>query len=127
MTEQTISMSTKELIRLEVIQSLHAKCISQKQVAEQLFISVRQVRRLLLAYRLQGTSVNVEGNCLTIVLTMLNENALLLLFRNNTPILIPHSRLNICPVVMVLLIRLKHYVKRTFILCVDTCLPSLYF
>ena len=44
MTEQTITMSTKELRRLEVIQSLEAKHIRQKQAAEQLSLSVRQVR-----------------------------------------------------------------------------------
>ena len=54
MTKQTITMSIKELRRLEVIQSLEAKRIRQKQAAEQLSLSVRQVRRLLSNYRSQG-------------------------------------------------------------------------
>jgi transposase len=49
-------MSTKELSRLEVIQRLEAKRLVQKEAAELLGLSVRQVKRLLRLYRRQGAN-----------------------------------------------------------------------
>jgi hypothetical protein len=50
----TITMSKKELSRLEIIQRLQRREISQGKASEILDISVRQVKRLLATYRLQG-------------------------------------------------------------------------
>jgi len=47
-------MSSKELSRLEVMQRLEAKRLRQKEAAELLSMSVRQVKRLLRAYRQSG-------------------------------------------------------------------------
>jgi len=47
-------MSTKELSRLEVIQRLEEKRMIQKEAAEVLGVSVRQVKRLVRAYRREG-------------------------------------------------------------------------
>ncbi|MBA4362420.1 MAG: hypothetical protein C0411_17090 [Pseudomonas sp.] len=47
-------MSTKELSRLEVMQKLEDKRMSQKEAAEVLRVSVRHVKRLLKAYRRSG-------------------------------------------------------------------------
>jgi transposase len=47
-------MSTKELSRLEVMQKLSEKRMSQKEAASVLAISVRHVKRLLRAYRRYG-------------------------------------------------------------------------
>ena len=47
-------MSKKELTRLEVMQRLKAKRLSQAEASEMLGISVRQVKRLYAAYRKAG-------------------------------------------------------------------------
>jgi transposase len=47
-------MSAKELSRLEVMQRLKEKRLKQKEAAEMLNIGVRQVKRLLRAYRSSG-------------------------------------------------------------------------
>jgi len=47
-------MSTKELSRLEVMQKLSEKLMSQKEAASMLAVSVRHVKRLLSAYRRYG-------------------------------------------------------------------------
>lgn len=47
-------MSHKEIDRLEVIQQVTTKQLRQKAAARQLGLSVRQVKRLLRRYRLQG-------------------------------------------------------------------------
>jgi transposase len=47
-------MSTKELSRLEVMQRLEEKRMIQKEAAEVLGVSVRQVKRLVRAYRREG-------------------------------------------------------------------------
>jgi transposase len=47
-------MSTKELSKLEVMQRLEGKRLSQKEAATVLGVSVRQVKRLLKAYRRSG-------------------------------------------------------------------------
>lgn len=51
-----LTMSTKEVNRLETIQLVAKKHIKQKEAAKQLNVSVRQVRRLLKAYRQSGGS-----------------------------------------------------------------------
>jgi transposase len=51
-----ITMSAKEVNRLEVIQRLDGKRMKQKAAAEVLGISERQVKRLLRRYREQGAS-----------------------------------------------------------------------
>ena len=47
-------MSAKELSRLEVMQRLSRKAISQRKAGRVLNLSVRQIKRLLRAYRQQG-------------------------------------------------------------------------
>jgi len=51
-----LTMSKKELNRLEVMQRLDEKRMKQKAAAEQLGISERQVKRLLRKYRLEGAN-----------------------------------------------------------------------
>ena len=52
--EQLLSMSSKELSRLEVIQRLEAKRLRQREAAELLGVGIRQVKRLWRAYRQSG-------------------------------------------------------------------------
>ena len=52
--EELLSMSTKELMRLEVMQKLLDKRMGQKEAAGMLGVSVRQVKRLLRGYRDSG-------------------------------------------------------------------------
>ena len=54
--ETFLSMSTKELSRLEVMQRLSNKQMSQKEAGEILQISTRQIKRLLKRYRKQGAA-----------------------------------------------------------------------
>ena len=49
-----LTMSQKELTRLEVIQRIEKKTLKQREAAEMLSISERHVRRLLRAYRQSG-------------------------------------------------------------------------
>ena len=49
--DKLLTMSKKEVTRLEVIQRLEAKRLKQKEAAEMLRVSERHVRRLLRAYR----------------------------------------------------------------------------
>jgi len=52
--ETLLSMSTKELSRLEVMQRLSKKRMSQKEAGEILHLSTRQIKRLLKRYKKQG-------------------------------------------------------------------------
>lgn len=54
MTKGTIVMSYQEIDRLTVIQSTITRQLTQDKAAEQLGISVRQVKRLVRAYRREG-------------------------------------------------------------------------
>ena len=56
MTKDVITMSHKEVDRLSVMQELDSKLIKQKAAAEQLDISIRQVKRILRKYRQKGAS-----------------------------------------------------------------------
>jgi len=58
--KETISMSTKELGRLEVLLKLKNRELRQIQAADILNISVRQVRRLLKAYKCSGAKAVVS-------------------------------------------------------------------
>ena len=51
---ELLTMSKKELTRLEVMQRLEEKRMKQKEAAEMLGVSVRHVKRLLRAYRQGG-------------------------------------------------------------------------
>lgn len=57
---ETISMSPHELSRVEVMQQLKAKRITQARAAEQLGLTVRQVKRLWRAYRAGGAKALVS-------------------------------------------------------------------
>ena len=52
--ETLLSMSTKELSRLEVVQRLSKKQMSQKEAGEILQLCTRQIKRLLKRYKKQG-------------------------------------------------------------------------
>ncbi len=52
--DKLLTMSTKELSRLEVMQRLVEKRMIQREAAEVLDVSVRQVKRLLRVYRRDG-------------------------------------------------------------------------
>ena len=54
--ETLLSMSTKELSRLEVVQRLSKKQMSQKEAGEILQLSTRQIKRLLKRYKKQGAA-----------------------------------------------------------------------
>lgn len=55
-----INMSPQELSRAEVMQQLKAKRMTQRQAAEQLGLTVRQVKRLWRAYRAGGAKALVS-------------------------------------------------------------------
>lgn len=54
--DELLTMSTKELSRLEVLQRLEEKRLTQKEAAQILGLSVRQVKRLIQRYRAAGAS-----------------------------------------------------------------------
>jgi transposase len=51
---EMITMSTKEISRLEVMQKVEEKRLSQKEASRILGMSVRQIKRLLKSYRREG-------------------------------------------------------------------------
>ena len=53
---ELVQMSKKELSRVEVMERIKAKSMTQKKGAEALGISVRQVRRLWKNYQEKGAS-----------------------------------------------------------------------
>ncbi len=54
--ETLLEMSTKELSRLDVMKRLDEKRLRQKEAAQMLGVAVRQVKRLLRAYRREGAA-----------------------------------------------------------------------
>jgi transposase len=54
--DKLLEMSAKELNRLEVMQRLSEKRMSQKGAGKNLNLSTRQIKRLLRAYRAEGTA-----------------------------------------------------------------------
>ena len=54
MTGETVSMSSKELKRVEILERLSAKQLNQVEAAAHLGLSTRQVRRLQEKYRRKG-------------------------------------------------------------------------
>jgi len=54
--EKLLTMSANELSRLEVMQRLEERRLKQKEAAEILGVSVRQIKRLLSKYRKDGAS-----------------------------------------------------------------------
>ncbi len=52
--DELLAMSQKELSRLDVMKQLEAKRLKQKEAAQMLGLGVRQVKRLLRAYRGSG-------------------------------------------------------------------------
>jgi transposase len=52
--DELLTMSTRELARLEVMQRMKEKRLKQQEAARQLGISVRQVKRLYRAYKAEG-------------------------------------------------------------------------
>ncbi|MBU2754281.1 helix-turn-helix domain containing protein, partial [Acidithiobacillus sp. CV18-3] len=56
MTEETITMTQKAVDRLEVMQQVVSRTVRQHEAAQQLGLSVRQVRRLLIRFREEGAA-----------------------------------------------------------------------
>src|SRR6266508_3242119 len=54
--DELLKMSAKELSRLEVMQKLSEKRMSQKEAGASLHVSTRQIKRLLKAYRKKGAA-----------------------------------------------------------------------
>jgi transposase len=54
--DKLLEMSAKELSRLEVMQRLSRKQMSQKEAGQMLSLSVRQIKRLLKAYHQKGAA-----------------------------------------------------------------------
>lgn len=54
--ETLLEMSTQEISRLEIMQRLLKKQMSQKEAGQILSVSTRQIKRLLKAYRTQGAA-----------------------------------------------------------------------
>ncbi|HHR5390842.1 TPA: ISNCY family transposase [Salmonella enterica subsp. enterica] len=54
MTKETISMSLKELDRVQIIRDSVSRQITQEQAADRIGISIRQVKRLVQRYRIEG-------------------------------------------------------------------------
>ena len=54
--DEPLTMSKKELTRLEAMQRLDEKLLKQREAAQQLGISVRHVKRLLRHYRQAGAA-----------------------------------------------------------------------
>jgi transposase len=54
--DELLTMSNREITRLEVMQRLKEKRLTQKEAARMLGISVRQVKRLFRAYKAKGAS-----------------------------------------------------------------------
>ncbi len=52
--DELLTISNRELTRLEVMQRLKDKRLAQKEAAQLLGISIRQVKRLWQAYRKKG-------------------------------------------------------------------------
>jgi transposase len=59
--DKLLTMSNRELTRLEVMQRLKDQRLTQKEAAQQLGISLRQVKRLWRAYREKGAKGLVSG------------------------------------------------------------------
>ena len=54
--DKLLQMSAKELSRVEVMQKLSEKRMSQKEAGAILHVSTRQIKRLLNAYRKKGAA-----------------------------------------------------------------------
>jgi hypothetical protein len=55
-----LTMSTKELERLSLIEKVIDKLLSQMMAALQLGLTVRQIKRLVRKYRLWGRRISVK-------------------------------------------------------------------
>ena len=59
--DELLTMSDKEITRLEVMQRLKDKRLTQKEAARMLGISIRQVKQLWRLYRKKGAKGIVSG------------------------------------------------------------------
>ena len=59
--DELLTMSKRELTRLEVMQRLKEKRLTQKEAARILGVSIRQIKRIWRAYRKQGAKGLVSG------------------------------------------------------------------
>jgi transposase len=63
-----VTMSKEELSRVEVMEQLQEKRMRQRTAAEVLGVSIRHIKRLLRAYRREGTAgvfrgTGADGRC----------------------------------------------------------------
>ena len=63
--DKLLTMSKKELTRLEVMKRLKEKRMRQREAADRLGVSVRHVKRLLKAYREKGAEQSLESGSKT--------------------------------------------------------------
>ena len=52
--DELLTMSNREITRLEAMQRIKDKRLTQKEAARMLSLSVRQIKRLYRAYKAQG-------------------------------------------------------------------------
>lgn len=62
MERENVTLSKKELLRLQVLNQVALGELTARQAGERLNLSVRQVRRLLAAYRRDGAAALAHGN-----------------------------------------------------------------
>ena len=62
MAGEGVTMSCKEVDRMEVIQAVISRKLKQQEAASQLGLSVRQVKRLVRRYRDHGAAGLVSGH-----------------------------------------------------------------
>jgi predicted DNA-binding protein (UPF0251 family) len=75
MIKETVTMSHKELHRLQIIQESINRHITQEQAAARIGISIRQVKRLVQRYRNEGPSglVSTDVESVLIIPFLLNS------------------------------------------------------
>jgi predicted DNA-binding protein (UPF0251 family) len=75
MIKETVTMSHKELDRLQIIQESLNRHITQEQAAARIGISIRQVKRLVQRYRNEGPSglVSADVESVPIIPFLLNS------------------------------------------------------
>jgi len=62
MTKEIITLSHQELDRLSIIQATQSGRLSQAKAALQLNLSIRQIKRLVRAYRIEGATGLISGH-----------------------------------------------------------------
>ena len=93
---ERLTMSSREIKRLELMRRLSDKTLTQAQVGETLGVSERQVRRLLRRYEASGAAELISGRLLTVAMTRPSNKQSWPRFGNVTVTLVLRWRLSIC-------------------------------